>query len=106
MPCSYSRSLVYLIVLFAVFTCVAGAFAQSPRPQVQAQRLADWESRVLDGSPDEPAWRRATPATDFLQRDPDNGAPATEKTEVRVIFDRDRIVLGVICHDSEPTELL
>ena len=89
-----------------MFTCVAEAFAQAARPQVQAQRLADGESLVIDGAPDEPAWQRATPATNFLQRDPDNGAPATERTEVRVLFDRDRIVLGVICHDSEPSELL
>ena len=56
--------------------------------------------------PDEAAWQKAVPATNFLQRDPENGAPATENTEVRVLFDRDRIVLGVICFDSEPTRLL
>ena len=61
---------------------------------------------VIDGAPDEAAWQKAVPATNFLQRDPENGAPATEKTEVRVLFDRDRIILGVICFDSEPTRLL
>ncbi|MDO8677850.1 MAG: hypothetical protein Q7R30_04705 [Acidobacteriota bacterium] len=61
---------------------------------------------MLDGVPAEPAWQKATPATDFRQRDPDNGAPATERTEVRVIFDKDRIVLGVTCFDSEPGKLL
>ncbi len=73
---------------------------------MRAHRLAEGETLVLDGAPDEAAWQRATPATNFLQRDPDNGAPATERTEVRVLFDRDRIVLGVICFDSEPTRLL
>ena len=60
---------------------------------------------MIDGAPDEAAWQKAVPATNFLQRDPENGAPATENTEVRVLFDRDRIVLGVICFDSEPTRL-
>ncbi len=82
------------------------AAAQSLRPEVQAHRLAEGESIVLDGVPDEAAWQRAAPATDFRQRDPDNGAPATEKTEVRIIFDKDRIVLGVTCFDSEPGKLL
>ncbi len=96
--------------------CAAEAFAQAPvrrsptgeggRPEVRAHRLPEGETLILDGAPDEPAWRRATPATDVLQRDPDNGEPATEKTEVRVLFDRDRIILGVICHDSEPARLL
>ena len=59
--------------------------AQSARPEVRAHRLAEGESIVIDGAPDEGGrGRRPFPATDFLQRDPDNGAPATEKTEVRV----------------------
>ena len=61
---------------------------------------------MIDGAPDEAVWQKAAPATNFLQRDPDNGAAATERTEVRVIFDRDRLILGVTCHDSEPDRLL
>ena len=49
---------------------------------------------VLDGQLDEPIWQRATPATDFLQLDPDNGAPATERTDVRIAFDRQRLYIG------------
>ena len=73
---------------------------------MRAYRLTDTESIVLDGAPDEPVWQKAVPATNFLQRDPENGAPATERTEVRVVFDRDRIILGVTCFDSEPARLL
>jgi hypothetical protein len=71
-----------------------------------AVRLAEAEIIRLDGVPDEPVWARVTPATDFLQRDPDNGAPATERTEVRVVYDAARLVLGVTCYDSEPHRLL
>ena len=35
-------------------------------------------------------WQQARPATNFPQRDPDNGQPASERTEVRVVFDQDR----------------
>ena len=48
----------------------------------------------------------AEPATDFLQQDPDSGAAATERTEVRAVYDRNRLYLGVICFDSEPGALL
>ena len=82
------------------------AWAQSPRPEVQAFRLGETDTIILDGTPDEAVWQQASPATNFLQRDPDNGQPATERTEVRVIFDKDRIILGVTCFDSEPTRLL
>jgi len=99
-----ARAIVFLIVCGVAVPVVS--LAQSGRPEIRAYRLADGESIVVDGAPDEAAWQKALPATDFLQRDPDNGAPATEKTEVRVVFDRDRIILGVICFDSEPTRLL
>ena len=36
------------------------------------------------------------------QIDPANGAPATERTEVRIAFDRGALYLGVTCFDSEP----
>ena len=94
----------------SVFLCfsdwLSQAEAQTGRPQIQAYRLAPRETLVIDGAPDEAVWRKAPPATNFLQRDPDNGEPATEQTEVRVIFDRDRLILGVRCLDSEPERLL
>jgi hypothetical protein len=80
--------------------------AQATRPDVAAIRLAETDTVVIDGAPDEAIWQRAVPATSFLQRDPDNGQPATERTEVRVVFDNNRIILGVTCFDSEPDRLL
>jgi hypothetical protein len=67
-----------------------------------ALRIADDDRITLDGRLDEPAWRRAVPAADFVQQDPDNGAPATEPTEVRIIYTRDTLYMGVTCFDSEP----
>ena len=64
------------------------------------------EAIQLDGVLDDPAWQRVAPATGFLQRDPDNGALATEQTEVRLLYDANRLILGVICHDSEPERVL
>ena len=63
------------------------------------------ETIHLDGSLDEDAWQRAVPATDFVQLDPDNGAPATERSEVRVVFNSRGLYLGVLCLDSEPDKL-
>ena len=72
------------------------------RPTIVATRLADGESIALDGRLDEPVWSRAVPGGDFIQIDPDNGRPATEKTEVRIAFDADALYIGVTCYDSEP----
>ncbi|MBI2185636.1 MAG: carbohydrate binding family 9 domain-containing protein [Acidobacteria bacterium] len=101
-------------MLLSVVLCASTALAQvgpatspggqdnSGRRTVTAVRLADGESIALDGRLDEPFWSRAVPAADFMQIDPANGTPATERTEVRIVFNRDALYLGVTCFDSEP----
>ena len=60
------------------------------------------ESLVLDGRLDEESWSQAPPVTGFLQKEPREGAPASEKTEVRILFDARNIYFGVFCYDSNP----
>jgi hypothetical protein len=50
---------------------------------------------VLDGTPDEPCWETTAPFTEFVQQVPKPGAPATDRTEVRVLFDDDALYIGV-----------
>ena len=85
---------------------IAQTSSPGPARVISAVRVAEADLIRIDGVPDEPAWERVQPATGFLQRDPDNGAPATERTEVRILYDADRMILSVICHDSEPDRVL
>lgn len=57
-------------------------------------------SITVDGKLDEPEWRRAEPAKDFIQKLPATGEPATEPTEVRLLYDEDNLYVGVYCFDS------
>ena len=57
---------------------------------------------TLDGRLDEPAWRDAVPFSDFVQRDPHEGEPPTERTEVRVLYTDDALYVGVRAFDSRP----
>ena len=76
------------------------------RRTMTATRLADNESILVDGKLDESVWRRVVPATDFLQQDPRNGEPPTERTEVRIAYSAKALYMGVTCFDSEPDKLL
>ena len=49
---------------------------------------------AIDGRLDEAAWQRATPITDFRQFEPDEGAPPSQPTEVRVLFDDEALYVG------------
>ncbi len=60
----------------------------------------------IDGYLADPVWQMAVPATGFLQSDPDEGSPSTERTEVRVLYDDDALYVGVMCYDSEPDKIV
>ena len=55
---------------------------------------------TLDGKLDEPVWRAAAPITEFTQLDPDEGRPASQRTEVRFLFDDDALYVGAKMYDS------
>ena len=82
------------------------AAQEAARPTVTAVRLEQGEAITLDGRLDEPVWKRSVPASDFVQRIPQNGAPPTERTEVRFAFTSDALYMGVTCFDDEPDKLL
>ena len=73
---------------------------------VEAVRLESGEAVRLDGLLDEPAWDRARPAASFRQREPDSGAPATEDSEVRVLYDARRLFIGATLHDTAPDQVV
>jgi len=60
----------------------------------------------IDGVLDDECWHRATPISDFFQRDPREGEPSTEKTEVRIVYDDDRLYIGISCFDSEASKII
>ncbi len=60
----------------------------------------------LDGSLSERGWEDAQPVSQFFQRELVEGAPATEKTEVRILFDAENLYIGITCFDSEPDRIL
>ena len=61
---------------------------------------------VLDGRLDEPAWQSAPVADDFRQREPDEGAPASQATQVRVLYTPTTLYVGVTCHDTDPDAIV
>ena len=56
----------------------------------------------IDGVLDEALWRSAVVIDQFIQQEPDEGAPATERTEVRVLYDGSSLFIGVRAFDSDP----
>ena len=93
-----------LVLLLGTLFLSAQGPAQRQEREVFAVRT---ETPIkLDAVLDEPAWARTEPATDFLQREPFEGEPATEKTEIRVLYDDEAIYFGATVYDPEPDKLI
>ena len=60
----------------------------------------------LDGVLDEPVWTTSPAITEFTQRDPHEGAPPRQRTEVRVAYDDDALYVGARCYDTAPDSIL
>ena len=60
----------------------------------------------LDGTLNDPLWKLAKPIDDFRQREPYEGEPATEKTEVRILYTRKAVFFGIHCYDSQPSRVV
>src|SRR5205823_9707120 len=92
-------------VAAAVAFIPAVAMAQSPSVPPEAAPPVSHAVRSasaihVDGHLDERAWRDA-PMTDvFTQIDPEEGKPASQRTEVRVVYDDDALYVGARLYDT------
>jgi hypothetical protein len=82
----------------------SGAFPSSTRtaeaaaaPRASAIRTAT--APEIDGRLDDAAWKDAPVITLFVQRDPDEGVPASEATEVRITYDDEAMYIAARMHD-------
>jgi hypothetical protein len=104
-----------LVVAWGIFCGIAAsssfAAGQSPAPSGGAPprvaRAKRAEAAItVDGVLDEPAWQAAEALEGFVQRLPAEGAPASQPTTVRILFDTERLIIGADLADAEPQRLI
>ena len=54
----------------------------------------------------DPTWTSVEPLSEFRQSAPDEGEPASQRTEVRVVFTTDTIYFGVVLYDDDPSGII
>ena len=93
-------------VLLAAATMAAAtaAAAEVPAPRTVTAVRVSGPVRI-DGRLTEDAWQ--TPGFDgFIQSDPTDGAPATERTTVWIAYDRENLYVAARCRDSRPDGII
>src|SRR5437870_3767313 len=91
-------------VIAAILLLQSGGVDSSEPPTVTAVRVD--RAPVVDGRLDDPVWNLAPPVTDFRQTDPDEGAPVSEATAVRVLYDGTAVYVGARLFDSAPARIV
>ena len=96
----------YLAVLLLMVYLVPGtAEPSAARPVIDAERLDT--APTLDGEVrHDPAWRLIRARKSFTQNTPDEGQPASQRTELRIAWTDDALWVAFVCHDEEPDRMV
>jgi hypothetical protein len=97
-----------LLILLSTFA--APVDAQGP----DSTRTPDFGCRAVrltapvavDGALDEPVWQNGAAITEFVQRDPNEGTPPSQRTEVRLAYDDAALYVGARMYDDAPDSIL
>ena len=103
-PTLGSKVIAACFSLFIFSVSTYGVVQDEPRSNLRAVRVET--PPTVDGRLDEAIWQAAPPGTRFIQKQPQEGRPATEETEVRILYDEKNLYLGIMCFDSEPQKII
>ncbi|MEA1878158.1 MAG: DUF5916 domain-containing protein [Bacteroidota bacterium] len=93
-----------ILILLACFMVVPSFGTNKAKKQLQAIRI-DSDIKI-DGALNELMWKNAPVAADFRTYSPTMGDPASQPTEVRVIYDDRAVYISAICYDVSPDSIM
>jgi Domain of unknown function (DUF5916) len=99
-------SAAFSVCFFLVAPSLCAQLITTQESVPTAQAVAVARPPKLDGTLDDPLWQSAVPITEFRQQEPLEGRPATEKTEVRILYRRRAVYFGIHCFDSDPSRII
>ena len=76
--------------------------AGQANPECVHKAVRVLQAPTIDGRLDEDVWSGATAIRDLVQTEPDEGEPATELTQIRILYDENNLYIGAVCQDSNP----
>ncbi|MCY3739581.1 MAG: DUF5916 domain-containing protein [Candidatus Poribacteria bacterium] len=92
-------------IVLLIFTAIAAAnlnveASKEIRPSFTQEAIE------IDGHLSEEVWSQTQVIDDFTQQSPNEGQPTTERTEVRMLYDTEKLYIGFECYDSEPEKIV
>jgi hypothetical protein len=94
------RLLLRAIAALAIAAPLTAQMTAPSAPTARAARAS--QAPVIDGVPRDSVWQTAPLITDFVQYEPFDGQPTTERTEVRILYDDEAVYVAAWLFDREP----
>ena len=94
----------FLIIIAALITIAPAIGQTTGKKQYRAEQITTEPS--IDGILDEDIWQGGTWIDDFTQHEPYNGASATQRTEFKIVFDKDNLYVGIKAFDTSPDSIV
>ena len=103
---AYTTCRVLLLVLVGL--CGAGPVVaqMTERPSLEAAVIPPDAALAFDGRLDESFWQDVAASDAFAQQEPREGDAPTERTELRVVYDKNNLYIGAMLYDSDPDGIL
>jgi hypothetical protein len=95
------------VIVWLAVVGIGGEVAAQTHAGAKSVVAVAANGRVLevDGRLGEAVWLQATPAADFILREPTEGIPAPERTEVRFAYSEDALYVGARMYSAAPARI-
>ena len=94
----------FAIILTVILTISATTGQTSGKKQYKAEEIS--VAPEINGILDEQIWQGGAWIDDFTQNEPYNGAKATQRTEFKIVFDKDNLYVGIKAFDTSPDSIV
>jgi hypothetical protein len=91
--------LIYLLQIF-----VSEIFSQTIEKKVYLTKFAD-EALVIDGLANDKSWDQVDWSGDFIQSQPEENKPPSQKTDFKILFDANNLYVFIRAHDTEADKI-
>ncbi len=94
----------HILAFLAFVSSPVMAQQQAPHSEAPRATAARLNGTIrVDGHLSETEWRSAQPLTQFTQLDPQEGRPATERSDIRILYDDEALYIGAMLYDRHAT---
>jgi len=93
---------IRLLVLFFLL-CIGCSHLLPNTPRLKARFVE--KGPHIDGYLNDEIWKSALPFTDFKMVLPETGISPSEKTELRILYDKKHLYIGVYCYNNDPSAI-